>query len=331
MTQTIDELAAAAVDGAAVPGISYSLFGPDYNEMHVLGFQGAGTDYLPLTADALYDLASLTKVVATTTRLLQLLVTGELHLADQLGQFVTGCAAPELTIAQLMLHRSGLPADVTGAHGMTRAQLDTAVRGSMPQHAPGSVTEYSDLNYILLGRVIAAVDGDLAASVDGQVLRPLGMTSSGYNPQAPAARFVPTENRPERGGIVRGQVHDHKAYLMGGVSGHAGLFSTLSDLTVFTRALVGLTDNAVLPPQIRELLAAHDVGGRTLGWRRWSHEQQYWHTGFTGTSIAFDCERQTGFVCLTNRVYPTRTNRKFLAVRQQMLRAFFGQESEWQL
>ena len=330
MTQTIDELAAAALSDAAVPGISYSVFGPDMNAGHALGFQGQGADHLPLTGAALYDLASLTKVVGTTTRLLQLLAAHKLHLTDTVGQYVGGCAAPELTIEQLMLHRSGLPADVAGVHGMNRAQLDTAVRSAQPHYTPGTVTEYSDLNYILLGRVIAAIDGSLAASVSSQVLRPLGMTSSGYNLQAPLARFVPTENRPERGGIVRGKVHDHKAYLMGGVSGHAGLFSNLDDLTIFTRAMTGLTKTPVLPPAVFKLLADHDVGGRTLGWRRWSHGQQYWHTGFTGTSIAFDRDKQTGFVCLTNRVYPTRTNRAFLAVRRQMLTAFFGQESEWQ-
>lgn len=332
MVQTINELATRAVADGIVPGISYSVFGPDCNEIHILGFQGWRADnlHLPLTADALYDLASLTKVVGTTTRLLQLLHAGHLKLTDHLGQYVPGCAQPDLTIEQLMLHRSGLPADVTGAHDMTRSQLDNAVRSATVHTKPGSKTEYSDLNYILLGEVVAALDGDLAAGVTKNVLAPLGMATSGYHLEAPLTRFVPTENRPARGGIVRGSVHDHKAFLMGGVSGHAGLFSTLGDLTLFTRVMAGLNESPALPEAVFTMLANHDVGGRTLGWRRWSHGQTYWHTGFTGTSIAFDRDRQTGFVCLTNRIYPTRENRAFLAVRRQMLTAFFGGESEWQ-
>ncbi|WP_390408905.1 serine hydrolase domain-containing protein [Lacticaseibacillus jixiensis] len=330
-TQAMAQTARLAVSDGKVYGLSYSVISPTHNEQTILGFQGAGADHLPLDAHAHYDLASLTKVVATTTRLLQLLVAGKLDLNQPVGQYVAGLATPELTIGQLLLHRSGLPADLPNVHQLSAQQLKAAVKAAQPHFAPGSQMEYSDLNFILLGWVIQAIDGALATSIKDHVLAPLGMADSGYAPQGiDLCQFVPTESVPDRGGIVRGAVHDHKAYLLNGVSGHAGLFSTLGDLTHFAAAACALTQNPAYSDEMRDLLAQYNVDGRTLGWRRWRSEgAQYWHTGFTGTSIAFDAEQHRGFVCLTNRIYPTRQKREFLAVRKQLLTEFFDCESEW--
>lgn len=324
----------AAIQQQAVFGVAFSMVGADENAVHFLGFQGTGADHLPLMPQNRYDLASLTKVVGTTTRLLQLLLAGKIQLDQPTGSLVSGLRYPQLTIEQLMLHRSGLPADVPNAHALDRAGLIQAVKTMAAVAPPDTTTLYSDLNFILLGWAIAAVDGSLAASLHQHVFEPLGMQATGYCPQAVApSNFVPTENVPERGGVLRGTVHDHKAFLLDGVSGHAGLFSTLGDLTTFTRLLAGLPvshGEKVLPSAAFSLLERYCVGGRTLGWRCWAQgRHQYWHTGFTGTSIAFDRDTQRGFVCLTNRIYPSRTHRAWLHIRRELLTQFFGIETSW--
>ncbi|QVI34645.1 serine hydrolase [Lacticaseibacillus chiayiensis] len=323
-----------AIHNKAVFGASFSLVAPDENALYFLGYQGTGDDHLPLMPQDRYDLASLTKVVGTTTRLLQLLVAGEIRLDQPIGSFVSGLRYPQLTVKQLMLHRSGLPADVVNAHDLDRAGLIKAVKTMAAIAPPDTVTIYSDLNYILLGWAIAQIEGSLATSLKQHIFEPLGMKTTGYQPHGISPdEFVPTEKVPDRGGILRGTVHDHKAFLLDGISGHAGLFATLGDLTTFTRLLAGLpvrNGESVLPPAAFSLLDHFCVGGRTLGWRCWSAKyHQYWHTGFTGTSIAFDRDTQRGFVCLTNRIYPTRVNRKWVRVRMQLLTRFFGVTTSW--
>ena len=154
-----------AITDGAVFGVSYSLLGPQENALHVIGYQGAGDDRLPLLPQARYDLASLTKVVGTTTRLLQLLIAGKLELTQPIGSLVSGLRYPQLTIEQLMLHRSGLPADVPDAHALDQAGLIHAVKTMAAVASPDTETIYSDLNYIILGWAIAALDGDLATSL----------------------------------------------------------------------------------------------------------------------------------------------------------------------
>lgn len=323
-----------AIHEGAVFGASFSLIAPDDNALYFLGYQGAGDDHLPLMPQDRYDLASLTKVVGTTTRLLQLLVTGKIQLDQPIGSLVNGLRYPQLTIEQLMLHRSGLPADVANAHDLDRDGLIQTVKTMAQVAPPDTTTIYSDLNYILLGWAVAQIDGSLAASLQQHIFAPLGMSATGYQPHGVAAHdFVPTEKVPDRGGVLRGTVHDHKAFLLDGVSGHAGLFATLGDLTTFTRLLAGLpvpNGETVLPSAAFSLLERFCVGGRTLGWRCWSaNRHQYWHTGFTGTSIAFDRDTQRGFVCLTNRIYPSRTNRAWVSIRMQLLTQFFGVATSW--
>ncbi|WEV41178.1 serine hydrolase domain-containing protein [Lactobacillus sp. ESL0681] len=312
-------------------GVSFSLISQQQNQYTYWGFTGKGEQHQPVSPDLYYDLASLTKVIATTTRCLQLLVNGRINLTDTLGMFLPKAAAKELTIEQLLLHRTGLVADLPNVHELTSVELQEQVLASLPQVTPGTKTEYSDLNFILLGWIIAQVDGDLLESITEHVFKPLNMAHTFYQPELHIATSlcVPTEYQEERG-LVQGEAHDYKAHLLNGVSGHAGLFGTLTDLTKFTRVLSGLTPNEQVMPQAAfDLLAKYDVGARTLGWQRWSHDEQYWHTGFTGTSIAFDRQKHTGFVCLTNRIYPTRTNKGFVHTRRQLLQAFFGRKREW--
>lgn len=314
----------------AVYGVSYSLIGLEQNEQHYLGYQGSGADKIAIRPDLEYDLASLTKVVGTTTRVLQLLEVGKLHLTDQIGNFLSGLNYPELTIEQLLLHNSGLPADITNHAQLTRPELVAQIKQAELIYPTGSQTVYSDLGFILLGWIIATIDGDLAASLSKHVFEPITMQQTGYNlTDRPAVDFVPTENLPERGGIIRGKVHDQKAFLLAGQSGHAGLFSTLTDLSKFAAMYLhhGIyKGKQILQPASFTLLQHYYQNGRTLGWQRWSPQgMKIWHTGFTGTSIALDLEQQTGFVCLTNRIYPHRQNQAWLKWRKLAIGLFFAE------
>ncbi len=327
----ITELINLAIGDRAIYGASFSLVDPKQCETQYIGTQGEQNDAIPLKPGMLYDLASLTKVVGTTTRILQLLTEHRLKLTDQIGQFVSGLREPQLTIEQLLLHTSGLPADLPAVIGLDRTQLVNAVKKTALASATGSQTIYSDLNFILLGWVIKEIDGDLAESFQKYIFLPLKMQNTGFNlHRNDLAQFVPTEYKPERGTIVRGEVHDEKAFILGGVSGHAGLFSTLDDLSHFVQMLEqnGLYEGKqVLSPTAMELLRKYHHSGRTLGWDLWPistpQELKIWHTGFTGTSIAIDLVHKTGFICLTNHIYPTRKNTKWFAWRKKAVESFF--------
>lgn len=327
--QAINDVLQTALASRSVYGISYALIGPEQNELHYLGFQGRGNDAIPLAPDMLYDLASLTKIVGTTTRILQLIGANIIQLTDPVGKYVTGLRQPQLTIGQLLCHDSGLPADIPNALDLSAAGLIEKIKQAPLIAAPGTQTIYSDLGFIQLGWVIQHIDGDLAASLQDNVFAPLGMHDTGFNPAiANARRFVPTEDVPARGGVLHGQVHDEKAAVLHGVSGHAGLFAPLTDLTHFVRMYLQAgryQGQQILPPQAFDLLRQYAANGRTLGWQCWQPGgTRLWHTGFTGTSIALDLTARTGFVCLTNRVYPTRNNQSWLKWRRLAVGLFFN-------
>ncbi|AZZ61699.1 serine hydrolase [Oenococcus sp. UCMA 16435] len=327
--QAISELMRSAISNKAVYGVSYSLIAPDQNEYHYLGFQGKNKDAIALKANMRYDLASLTKVVGTTTRILQLLSEGKLNLEDPVGKFINDVNKPEITIKQLLLHRSGLRADIKNVWNFSKEALIQAVK-DMPQLCPADTKIiYSDLNFILLGWIIQKIDGDLSKSLQEHIFLPIGMTDTSYNPKADRNIFVPTEKQAKRGGIIRGEVHDEKSHLLDGVSGHAGLFSTLTDLTRFAQMYLHkgyYNGQQILPETAFSILDNSVANGRTLGWRCWMTPagKTLWHTGFTGTSIALNLVNQSAFVCLTNRVYPTRENRRWLSYRLMAIALFYG-------
>lgn len=331
-SKAIDDLIKNAVRNKTIPGISYSLISEDEIEEHYIGYQGSGVDHIPLRPDMFYDLASLTKLVGTTTRIFQLLGTGTIKLTDSIDKFISDTDYPQITIENLLMHNSGLPADIENNRLLTRDQLIASIKHIQLISPVGEKILYSDLGYILLGWIIEHIDGDLSQSLSENVFQPLEMTHTGYNPILYNKKnFVPTEYQKDRGGMIRGSVHDHKAYVLNGVSGHAGLFSTLTDLDKFVSMYLNsgsYHDKVIVKPEILDLLKSKYQNGRTLGWRKWNPEKTYlWHTGFTGTSIAIDMTKKMGFVCLTNRVYPDRSNTDWLNVRLLALELFFN-ESE---
>ena len=213
----------------------------------------------PMQADTIFDLASLTKVVATTTVTLALAGRGELRLSDPVAGYLPdarACRDGQVTIAHLLTHTSGLPGSRTFYRWCgSRAELLRDLHQTPLDEPPGSRVAYSDLGFMLLGEVVTAVAGEpLDAAVRRLVTGPLGLTATRFRPNGPAERFAATERRGD-GTAWTGTVHDENARLMGGVAGHAGLFAPAADLARFAAWWVS-ADDAVVPAALRRAAAS---------------------------------------------------------------------------
>jgi CubicO group peptidase (beta-lactamase class C family) len=261
---------------------------------------------------------------------------GEIGLDDPVGKYLPAFAEGEkaaITIRHLLTHTSGFPPFRRFFLFCRNASeaLDSIFATPLVA-TPGDTTIYSDLGMITMGKVIEQVSGlGLDAYVRREFYEPLGMASTMFTPPAALADdIVPTEyDSLWRHALVHGTVHDENAALLGGVSGHAGLFSTASDLAVFVQML--LNDGVYAGRRylsartIRQFVGTRPENRRFLGWDFRSVEgsssgsmfspSAFGHTGFTGTSVWVDPERRIAVVLLTNRVYPTRANHRIFEVR----------------
>jgi CubicO group peptidase (beta-lactamase class C family) len=290
---------------------------------------------VPDPAGSLFDLASLTKVVATTTAAMLLVDRGQLVLQRPVSAYLpafTGPGKEQVTVRQLLEHRSGLPAFM---------RLDTLARDPADARrlvlaeplkwAPGTRVEYSDVNAMLLGLVIeAAAAAPLDSFVSGQVFRPLGMTATMYRPsRALRPRIVPVGLW--RGHAIAGEVHDQNAAALGGVSGHAGLYASGLDLARFAQFMLrrGTTSEGVqlVRGGVVDAFVRRGPGSRALGWEmrdttttdntgRLLSAAAYGHTGFTGTSLWIDPEHDLFVVVLTNRVFAPRARRSITELKR---------------
>ncbi|MDB4913464.1 MAG: beta-lactamase [Gemmatimonadetes bacterium] len=275
----------------------------------------------------IYDLASLTKVVGTTTAMMLLFDEGKIHLDDLVSKYVpefTGGGKENVTLLMLLEHRSGLPPgrDLWRiAH--TPEEARAAVISTPLFAPPGRYYEYSDLGADMLGFTVEAVAGEpLDTFLQKRVWTPLGMTDTHFRPDASLrGRIAPTEITPPRGYPLKGEVHDENAYALGGVAGHAGLFSTASDLSVFAQMMLNggsYNGTRVIADSTVALFTKRAAGTRALGWDtcagtggcgKYLGAEAYGHTGYTGTSLWIDPEREMFVILLTNRVHAAKARR----------------------
>jgi beta-glucosidase-like glycosyl hydrolase/CubicO group peptidase (beta-lactamase class C family) len=335
----LDSAVAAGAAPGAVVAVSY------HGDRFVYGTGRLGLDDPTRpNGQTVYDLASLTKVTATTTLAMLAVSEGKLDLDAPVQRYLPafrGAGKDKVTIRHLLTHSSGLPADPSPLLWQQTPNADSALRvvNAYPlDTAPGTRMVYSDLGAIVLGEVIEQVYGDkLDRLAERRIFAPLGMGSTRFLPaESWLPRIAPTENDTAwRKRVVRGEVHDENAAWLGGVAGHAGLFGSAEDLVKFGEWLlraVGRYDGKAVGDNLRsDRLTAlpsvvHDFthrqnlvpgSSRALGWdtpypgssagTRLS-PQSFGHTGFTGTSIWIDPSRELVIVLLTNRVHPTRNN-----------------------
>ena len=284
----------------------------------------------------LWDMASLTKVVAMTSALMQLVDQGKVDLDAPVSRYVsefTGPTKERVTVRHLLTHSSGLPAWRPLYKETYTPEEARALAIATPLDTlPGIRMVYSDLGAIILGQLVERVTGEkLDDYVVRHVFGPLGMTSTRYRPTAELlSRIAPSEFDPWRQRKLRGEVHDENAFRLGGVSGHAGLFSTGRDAARFARMYLGggVLDGTriVSTERIRQFTAVQDsaLSHRALGWEtpngsnsagRLMKRPAFGHTGFTGTSMWMDPSRDLFVILLTNRVNPTRQNLRIGGVR----------------
>ncbi len=282
----------------------------------------------PVSPDhTIYDLASLTKVVGTTSALMVLFDEGKVGLDDPVSKYVpefSGGDKDRVTVRMLLEHRSGLPPgrDLWRI-ASTPAEAREAVIQTPLGCEPGRCYEYSDLGADMLGFVVEAAAGEpLDQFLQERVFGPLGMNDTFFRPaDSLKARVAPTEVAPPRGYPLQGEVHDENAFALGGVAGHAGLFSTAADLAVFAQMMLngGEYDGTrVFADSTVALFTKRAAGTRALGWDTCGGEgscgdhlgeDAYGHTGFTGTSLWIDPDRDMFVVLLTNRVHEARAKR----------------------
>jgi CubicO group peptidase (beta-lactamase class C family) len=326
---SIDRIVLRGIKAGGYPGASVVIGRKGYAIVQK-GFGKLGwTSSSPrVTADrTIYDLASLTKVVGTTTAAMLLFDAGRLDLEAPVSTYLpafSGGWKDSVTIRQLLTHRSGLPAgrDLWRV-ARTPDEARAAVLATNLECRPGQCYIYSDLGADVLGFVIEAVAGEaLDVFLHDRVFEPLGMTDTFYRPaDSLTYRIAPTEIAPPRGYPLQGQVHDENAYALGGVAGHAGLFSTAADLSIFAQMMLnGGEYNGVriLSDTTVSLFTRRTAGTRALGWDtadgdggsgKFLDSHAYGHTGYTGTSIWIDPERQMFVLLLTNRVHAARARR----------------------
>lgn len=335
---TLDSIMKVALAEHAAPGASLAV-GRYGRIVHIKGYGRLDTVQTSSLVDenSIYDMASLTKVISTTTASMILEEQGLLDLDRTVVSYLPEFNAPEkagITVRQIVTHRGGLEAfaplfrDFKG-----REQFLEQINIRPLKSAPGTATVYSDWDMILQQLIIEKITGQtLDRFVAEKVFGPLGMTSTMYTPDSTTYfdRIAPTEVVAFRGGLVRGSVHDENAFSMGGVSGHAGLFSSARDLTIFAQMMLNNGEYngvRILKPETvaRWTAPQSRTSSRALGWDTPSKgssagsyfsPRSYGHTGFTGTSLWMDPERGLFVILLTNRVNPSRDNNRHAPLRR---------------
>jgi CubicO group peptidase (beta-lactamase class C family) len=337
----LDKIVKTAIEEAVAPGVTIAvgrnghiayMKGYGYIDWNQPGSPKADTN-------TLYDLASLTKVIATTTLAMILEETGQLDISRTVVSYLPEFNSPEkaqITVKQILTHSGGLEAGANiYATARGREQYLYQINARPLEYAPGSNMIYSDWDMILLQLVMERITGKtLDVLANEKIFRPLGMIDTQFQPPiALRPRIAPTQVDEARGGLLWGTVHDENAWAIGGVAGHAGLFSTAKDLALFSMMILNGGEGAngvriVKPATIARWTARQGKEStRALGWDspeggssagQFFSPWSFGHTGFTGTSIWIDPEKDLFVVVLTNRVNPTRSNNRHVQLRRDV-------------
>jgi CubicO group peptidase (beta-lactamase class C family) len=362
--QSLDERLQKAIDQEEAPGITLLVAYRNECLYHkAFGYAQLIPEKKVLTLETLFDVASLTKVLATTTAILLLLKSGEISLHDPISKYFQefrSSGKDSITLRHLLTHSSGLPAYYRfyqdlweedqkrgGGFLCTQAAKEQVIQKTLALdlvYPTGQDYKYSDPGFILLGALIEKVtQKELDQFCQQEIWLPLGMkntffinlkeTSQGVSLQS-SRKFAATEYCPWRQRVLYGEVHDENCYAMGGVAGHAGLFSTSEDIYLLVKKLLDCyrgKDDWIPPPRIREFFTRQHLPKSStwaLGWDtpsslgstsgRYFSEESVGHTGFTGTSIWIDLKRDLVVILLSNRVHPSRNNQRFAKLRPEV-------------
>lgn len=299
---------------------------------------------LPMLEGTLFDLASLTKPVATATSVMLLREQGRVDLDEDVNTYLPEFTRTGISVFHLLTHTSGLPAwRPLYLESGDRTKAVEYLSNLPLEYDTGSRVVYSCLGYILLGEMVRAVSGvRLDIFTREQIFEPLDMADTLFNPPEDRRgdcaatedsnsferRMTSYRSYKWRDGVVVGEVHDENAHSLDGVAGNAGLFSTASDLAKFCRMLINAGGNILSPESVQMMATLHTRGldgSRGIGWIILSGGVLY-HTGFTGTAIWMDLKRRNAAILLTNRVHPDAMKEGIGKFRER----FYGElKKEW--
>jgi len=321
----IEPLVALAISEKKLPGCVV-LIGRDSRIAYwrAFGQRELEPEPVPMVKDTVFDLASLTKPIATATCVMKLVTDGRLKLTDRVSQHLaefTSEGKDAITVEQLLIHQGGLIADNSIKDYQLGPETAWQRIAALKLSAPvGTKFIYSDVSFIVLGELVRRVSGQSLDQFAQQVIfKPLGMNETGYRPAEPLRqRAAPTEWRNEQ--WIKGEVHDPRAHLLGGVAGHAGLFSTAEDLARYAAMMANQGEysgvRVLSETAWREMTTARMVssGQRGLGWDMQTgystnrgtsmSERAFGHGGFTGTALWVDPRTKLFVIFLSNRVHP---------------------------
>ncbi|KXV35679.1 beta-lactamase [Gluconobacter thailandicus] len=326
----VDRLVRDAIRDGQAPGAVVAI-GHDEQIVHryVYGHQALVPRKEHMTWETHFDMASLTKPTMTALAVMQLVEKGQLHLDDPVTRYLPAFGTngkSSITLRLLLTHYSGLPPDLPLEDAWNgKVEAVRRVITSPLANPPAEKFVYSDINFITLGLIVEKISGlPLNDYVSKNILSPLGMAQSGYLPEASLTPIIAPTQYDENGTLLRGVVHDPTARRMGGVAGHAGLFSDAHDMCLYAQALLDrLAGRPSTFPLKRETLALmvtpQQPAGKTdlrgLGWDISTHyssprgdlfsRHSFGHTGFTGTSLWIDPDSNSYVLILTNRVHPS--------------------------
>lgn len=332
MKETIIQFLAEEIDKQTMPGAVVQVkYKGEWVLQEAVGHASSEQDRVVMSMDHLFDVASLTKVVATLPSILKLLETGNMYLNDRVSYFLPQFGRngkADVTIRQLLTHSSGLIAHRPYfERKLSYEDVLQEIFNDQLVYKPDTEVVYSDLGFIILGEVVKAVTGvRLDEFARKAIFQPLGMSKTGYLPNVDRQLIAPTEFLEHIGGHKYGIVHDDNTEFMGGISGHAGLFSTASELKAFCDMLEndGIYEGKeILNPawlkKSREHFTPFSDESRGIGWQLRGigpspagdlmSQYAYGHTGYTGTSFYLDPVHDVTVILLTNRVYFGRHDR----------------------
>lgn len=321
----IDEVVNEGLDQEKMPGAVVVIGRRDGIVFRkAYGYRQTTPEKASMTIDTVFDLASLTKPIATATSVMALIQAGKIDIDATVATYLPDFAAngkETITVKHLLTHTGGLIADNSiDDYKSTPEEAFTRIYALKPTAAPGTQFTYSDVGFIVLGQIVKAVSGqDVHQFSQAAIYQPLGMNETGYLPTEPLkSRAAVTQQREDR--WMRGEVHDPRAWALGGIAGHAGLFSTGDDLAKYAVMMLNggrLGDVTILHEETFQLMTtAVDVprGRRTPGWDARSgfssnrgdlmSSKAFGHGGFTGTGIWIDPEQNLFVLFLSNRVHP---------------------------
>ncbi|PKK87734.1 MAG: hypothetical protein CVV63_00105 [Tenericutes bacterium HGW-Tenericutes-8] len=331
----IKDILQQGVENKDFPGGQFCYIKDDQILCDTVGFKQLEPIKIPNTGNEIYDVASLSKVLSTTILAHKLLEDGIWTLETKLSDVLNRFEHASITIKDLLIHSSGLKADIVRANKLSsKKALIDKLYAERPYYEKGSMIVYSDVGYLLLGLAIEqTLEMPLDEAAYQHIFLPLGMEDTSYHPDQ--TRTAPTEFRFDEvhQGLLNGMVHDEKSYAMKGIAGHAGLFSTAKDISIFIQAI--LDDRFVLKREtvlkmfhveIEENDQFGNPKARSLGYEKPSKDHILYpyqdeiimHTGFTGCHMMINLKRNTGFVLLTNAVHPKRELNHIFSYRNQI-------------